>query len=330
MIPTSLTDPFGRRIDYLRLSVTDRCDLRCGYCLPKGSKSFEAPADWLTFDEIVRVVAAFVTLGVRRVRLTGGEPLVRRGLPELAAGLAALPGLDDLSLSSNCTQMQAQAVPLFRAGVRRLNLSLDSLKPERFAQLTGGGRLSQVMAGIMAAKDAGFAPIKVNTVAMRGVNEDEFPEILAFCAAHGFTLRLIETMPMGTAGRAAQRDHYLDLETVRSRLQAHFNLIPDLMPGGGPARYYRLAGSDTRIGFITPLSQHFCATCNRVRLGVDGTLHLCLGQTNSVPLRPLLRAGATAAELAEHLRAAVRLKPERHRFDDQAEQPVRCMAATGG
>ncbi|WP_295449206.1 GTP 3',8-cyclase MoaA [uncultured Thiodictyon sp.] len=334
MIPTgltdSLTDLYGRRIDYLRLSVTDRCDLRCGYCLPKGYKSFEEPADWLTFDEIVRVVGAFVALGVRRVRLTGGEPLVRRGLAELAAGLAALPGLDDLSLSSNCTQMQAQAAPLFRAGVRRLNLSLDSLRPERFAQLTGGGRLSQVMAGIMAAKDAGFTPIKVNTVAMRGVNEDEFPEILAFCAAHGFTLRLIETMPMGTAGRDAQRDYYLDLETVRSRLQEHFNLIPDLMPGGGPARYYRVAETDTRIGFITPLSQHFCETCNRVRLGVDGTLHLCLGQTHSVALRPLLRAGASVSELAEHLRAAVRLKPERHCFEDQAAQLVRCMAATGG
>ena len=334
MTPTrltdTLTDRYGRRIDYLRLSVTDRCDLRCGYCLPKGCKSFKEPADWLTFDEITRVVDAFVTLGVRRVRLTGGEPLVRRGLPELAAGLAALPGLEDLSLSSNGTQLQAQAVPLFRAGVRRLNLSLDSLNPERFAQLTGGGRLSQVMAGIMAAKDAGFAPIKVNTVAMRGVNEDEFPDILAFCADHGFTLRLIETMPMGTAGRNAQRDHYLDLGTVRKRLEKSFSLIPDLMPGGGPARYYRLAGSDTRIGFITPLSQHFCETCNRVRLGVDGTLHLCLGQAHSYPLRPLLRAGASAADIALHLRAAVDLKPERHRFDDQTEQPVRCMAATGG
>jgi len=327
---TTLFDPFGRRIDYLRLSVTDRCDLRCGYCLPKGYKSFEEPADWLTFDEIVRVVDAFVGLGVRRVRLTGGEPLVRRGLPALAARLAALPELEDLSLSSNCTQMQTQAQPLFRAGVRRLNVSLDSLDPERFAQLTGGGRLSQVLAGIMAAKDAGFAPIKVNTVAMRGVNEDEFPAILAFCAEHGFTLRLIETMPMGSAGRDAQRDHYLDLETVRCRLTEQFSLIPDLMPGGGPARYFRVAGSATRIGFITPLSRHFCETCNRVRLGVEGTLHLCLGQAHSYPLRPLLRAGATASEIAAHLGQAVSLKPERHHFDDQSEQPVRCMAATGG
>jgi cyclic pyranopterin phosphate synthase len=330
MTPTILTDSHGRRIDYLRLSVTDRCDLRCGYCLPKGTKSFEEPADWLTFDEIIRVVDAFITLGVQRVRLTGGEPLMRRGLPELAAGLAALPGLADLSLSRNCNQMKAQAVPLFRAGVRRLNLSLDSLRPERFAQLTGGGRLSQVMAGVMAAKDAGFAPIKVNTVAMRGINEDEFPDILAFCTEHGFTLRLIETMPMGSAGREARRDYYLDLEGVRRRLPVHFDLIPDLMPGGGPARYYRVAGSATRIGFITPLSRHFCATCNRVRLGVDGTLHLCLGQAHRVPLRPLLRAGATAAELAGQLRAAVSLKPEGHRFDDQSEPTLRCMAATGG
>ena len=330
MIATTLTDPFGRRIDYLRLSVTDRCDLRCGYCLPKGYKAFEEPADWLTFEEIVRVVGAFVTLGVRRVRLTGGEPLVRRGLPALVAGLAALPGLTDLSLSSNCTQMAAQAMPLFRAGVHRLNVSLDSLNPERFTQITGGGRLSQVITGIMAAKDAGFAPIKVNTVAMRGVNEDEFPDILAFCAEHGFTLRLIETMPLGATGRDAQRDHYLDLVTVRKHLEERFSLIPDLMPGGGPARYYRVSGSETHIGFITPLSRHFCETCNRVRLGAEGTLHLCLGQAHSYPLRALLRAGVTMPELADHLRHAVSCKPERHRFDDQAELRPRCMAATGG
>jgi cyclic pyranopterin phosphate synthase len=323
------TDAFGRRIEYLRLSVTDRCDLRCSYCLPKGFNDFEEPADWLTFDEIERVVAAFTALGVYRVRLTGGEPLVRRGIAELAGRLSALAGLADLSLSSNCTRMEKLARPLVQAGVRRLNVSLDSLRPDRFAAITGGGRLDKVLCGIEAAAEAGFAPIKVNTVALSGVNEDEIGDILAFCAERGFTLRLIETMPMGETGREAT-SRYLDLQTVRRQLEQHYDLIPDLMPGGGPARYYRLAGTETRIGFITPISQHFCDTCNRVRLTVDGSLYMCLGQEHRYELRPLLRAGATATDLVAHLRQAVTLKPQRHEFREKPGQVVRFMAMTGG
>ncbi|MTW22082.1 GTP 3',8-cyclase MoaA [Allochromatium palmeri] len=328
MNPPSLTDPFGRRIDYLRLSVTDRCDLRCGYCLPKGFKGFEEPAHWLSFDEIERVVAAFTALGVRRVRLTGGEPLMRRGLTELAERLSALPGLDDLSLSSNATQLESLAAPLARAGVRRLNVSLDSLNPEVFRQITGGD-LAQVLRGIAAAQDAGMNPIRVNTVAMRGINDTEIEDILDYCAARGFTLRLIETMPMGATGQAAA-SAFGDLEPIRQRLQARFELIPDILPGGGPARYYRVAGTDTRLGFITPLSQHFCATCNRVRLTVEGALYLCLGQDHSYPLRDLLRAGIDAAELQMHLRQAMALKPERHEFNERPGQVVRFMSMTGG
>lgn len=324
----ALIDPFGRRIDYLRLSVTDRCDLRCAYCLPPGFKGFEEPEHWLTFEEITQVVRAFTALGVRHVRLTGGEPLVRRDLPALAAQLAALPGLDDLSLSSNCTRMEAMAQPLYQAGVRRLNLSLDSLRPEVFQQITGGN-LDQVLRGIQAAQAAGFAPIRVNTLIMRGVNDDEIEAILAYCAERGFTLRLIEAMPMGATGQAAT-SQALDLQTVKRRLEQRFELIPDLLPGGGPARYYRLGGSDTRLGFITPLSQHFCATCNRVRLTVDGTLLLCLGQEHRAPLRPLLRAGISDMDLIAHLRRAVALKPERHDFNDRPGQIDRFMSATGG
>ncbi len=246
----SLTDPFGRRIDYLRVSVTDRCDLRCGYCLPKGFKGFEEPAHWLTFEEIARVVAAFTALGVRRVRLTGGEPLMRRDLPELAERLSALPGLDDLSLSSNCTQMEALAEPLARAGVQRLNVSLDSLRPDVFREITGGD-LDRVLRGIAAAQAAGMSPIRVNTVVMRGVNDEEIEDILDYCAARGFTLRLIETMPMGATGQAAA-SAFGDLEPIKRRLEQRFTLIPDILPGGGPARYYRVGGSETRIGFITP------------------------------------------------------------------------------
>ena len=325
---TSLTDPFGRCIDYLRLSVTDRCDLRCGYCLPKGFKGFEEPEHWLTFAEIERVVSAFTALGVRHVRLTGGEPLMRRHLPELAGRLSALPGLEDLSLSSNCTQMDALAEPLRRAGVRRLNVSLDSLRPAVFREITGGD-LDRVLRGIAAAQAAGMRPIRVNAVVMRGVNDDEIEDLLDYCAARGFTLRLIETMPMGATGQAAA-NAFGDLGPIKRRLEQRFELIPDILPGGGPARYYRVGATETRIGFITPISQHFCATCNRVRLTVDGILYLCLGQDSRYPLRDLLREGIDDAGLIEHLRRAIALKPERHEFKERPEQVIRFMSMTGG
>lgn len=326
---TSLTDSFGRHIEYVRLSVTDRCDLRCQYCLPEGYRDFQEPTEWLGFDEIERVLRAFAALGVRRVRLTGGEPLTRRGLPELAARLAALPGVEDLSLSTNAVQLRRHADALYRAGVRRLNVSLDSLRPDRFAAITGGGRLDRVLDGLMAAKAAGFAPIKLNMVALRGINDDEFEDMVRFCLEHDFTLRLIETMPVGDTGRAAT-DRYLDLQDVRRRLAEQFELLPAVMPGGGPARYVRVAGTELRIGFITPLSQHFCETCNRVRLAADGTLYLCLGQDDKLELRPLLRAGITDEELQREIRASMTRKPERHEFREQPEKIVRFMARTGG
>ena len=328
MTEPGLIDPFGRHIAYLRLSVTDRCDLRCGYCLPKGFKGFAEPDHWLSFEELSRVVSAFTSLGVRHVRITGGEPLVRRNLPDLAARLSALPNLDDLSISSNCTRMASLAVPLRRAGVSRLNVSLDSLRAEVFKQITGGD-LRKVLRGIAAAHAAGFAPIRVNTVVMRGVNEDEIETILGYCADNGFTLRLIETMPMGATGQAAQR-RYIDLQTVRRRLQRRCKLIPDILPGGGPARYDRVGATETRIGFITPLSRHFCETCNRVRLAADGTLYLCLGQDDRYELRPLLRDGIDDAGLVSHIRRAIALKPQRHELKERPEKIVRFMSTTGG
>ena len=323
-----LIDRFGRVIEYVRVSVTDRCDLRCFYCLPQGFHDFEEPEHWLTFDEMERVVGAFTRLGVRRIRLTGGEPLVRRGLPELAARLAAQPGLDDLSLSTNATQLARHARDLRAAGITRINVSLDSLDAERFRSITHGN-LEKVLGGLMAAKEAGFDPIKINMVAMKGVNEDEIDDMVDFCAEHGFTLRLIETMPMGDTGRKAS-DHYLDLQEVRKRLEARYELIPGVMPGGGPARYVQVAGTDLTIGFITPISQHFCESCNRVRLAVDGTLYMCLGQEHTVGLRPLLRDGASDAELEQTIRAAIEIKPERHEFREQPAKLVRLMARTGG
>lgn len=321
-------DSFNREITYLRLSVTDRCDLRCHYCMPQGFSDFEAPEEWLTFDEIERVVATFGRLGVHRLRITGGEPLVRKDLPQLAARLSALPGIDDLSLSSNAIQLAKHAQALHSGGVTRLNISLDTLRPERFSAITQG-KLRKVLDGLMAAKAAGFAPIKINMVVMKGVNDDEVEEMVRFCLEHGFTLRFIETMPMGDTGRNAA-DHYLPLDEIKQRLMQSFELVPGVMPGGGPARYMQVAGTELKIGFITPMSQHFCETCNRVRLAVDGTLLLCLGQEHNLALRPLLRGGVSDAELEQAIVAAIARKPERHEFRDKPEQTVRFMSMTGG
>jgi cyclic pyranopterin phosphate synthase len=326
----TLRDSFGRPIEYLRLSVTDRCDLRCSYCMPKGFSDYEEPEDWLTPAETLRVVRVFTELGVKRVRLTGGEPLTRRTLTGLAQTLGTLPGLQDLSLSTNATRLAQHAQSLFAAGIRRINVSLDSLRPERFREITGGGKIDKVFAGLMTAKATGFAPIKINMVAMRGVNDDEFSDMVDFCIEHGFTLRFIETMPVGDTGDQVMRDHFLNLAEVRSQLEKRFDLIPSLMPGGGPARYFKVRGTDLHFGFITPLSQHFCDTCNRVRLSVDGTLYLCLGQEDKVELRPMLRAGATDHELRETIIAAIAHKPERHEFNSGGTQVVRFMNMTGG
>jgi len=325
---TALVDPFGRRIEYVRLSVTDKCNLRCFYCMPKGFKDFEQPTHWLSFEEIERVIKAFTELGVARVRLTGGEPLVRKNITQLAQRLTALPGLSDLSLSTNAMLLDKQADALHDAGVSRINVSLDTLDPEKFREITGG-ELQPVLDGLIAAKNAGFSPIKINMVAMKGINDDEYEDMVKFCLQHDFTLRFIETMPMGaTAGEAT--DHYIDLQTVKQKLSGSFELIPGVMPGGGPARYVQVKNSRLRIGFITPISQHFCESCNRVRLSVDGTLYLCLGQENKVELRPLLRDGISDAELKTVLIDAIALKPEKHEFNDKPQQVVRLMSMTGG
>ncbi|MBZ0096570.1 MAG: GTP 3',8-cyclase MoaA [Sulfuricella sp.] len=322
-----LQDRFGRHVEYLRLSVTDRCDLRCTYCIPEGYKGFEEPELWLSFDEIERVIGAFARLGVSKIRLTGGEPLLRRNLPDLARRLSAIDGVKDLSLSTNATQLAKHAVELKQAKISRLNISLDSLNPERFSQIVRRDCLDQVLAGLMAAKAAGFAPIKINMVVMAGVNDDEIDDMVAFCIQHDFTLRMIEAMPMGETGRNAQ---YLDLQPVKERLQRRFGLIDGVMAGGGPARYLKSPDGAFTVGFITPMSQHFCDTCNRVRLSVDGTLYMCLGQDESLELRPLLRAGASDDELAAAIRSAIELKPMRHEFNEKPGQVVRFMSLTGG
>ena len=327
MTSPSLTDRFGRRIEYVRLSVTDRCDLRCSYCMPEGFTGFEEPEHWLNFDEIERLVGAFARLGVRHLRLTGGEPLLRRDIAGLAARLAALPGLTDLSLSTNATQLERHARALKAAGVTRLNVSLDSLQQARVEKINGRDVLARVMRGLDAARDAGFAPIKLNMVAMAGENDDEIDAMVAFCMERGFVLRLIEAMPMGDTGRNA---HYLDLQPVRARLEKQFGLIETSQPGAGPARYLGAPDGRFNVGFITPLSQHFCESCNRVRVSVDGTAYLCLGQDEKFEFRPLLRGGASDADLEAAIREAIELKPERHEFREAPGKILRFMSMTGG
>lgn len=322
-----LIDPFGRRIEYLRISVTDRCDLRCKYCIPEGFTDFEEPASWLSFDEMERLIRIFARLGLKRVRLTGGEPLLRRGIAELAGRIAAVPGIEDLSLSTNATQLEKHAAALKAAGVTRLNVSLDSLRPERIERINGRPVFDKIMAGIAAAKAAGFAPIKINMVALDGDNDDEIDAMVAWCMEQGFILRLIENMPMGDTGRNV---HYLNLQPVKDRIRRRFGLVDSVLPGGGPARYLGTADGRFTVGFITPISQHFCATCNRVRLTVDGVLHLCLGQEDRFELRPLLRSGAGDAEIVQTILAAIAQKPERHEFREQPQKLVRFMSMTGG
>lgn len=323
----SLQDNWGRRIEYLRLSVTDRCDLRCTYCLPHAFKDYSEPAHWLTFDEIECVVRAFARLGVTRYRITGGEPLLRRDVAGLAARLNHIPGVTDLSLSTNATRLTQHAASLKAAGVTRLNVSLDTLQGERLARIAGRDVLPQILAGLDAAQAAGFAPIKINMVLLPECSLDEVEQMVDFCRERQFVLRLIEPMPMGNSGRSAGQ---VDMPHIRKHVQARWNLVDGLVPGGGPARYLTSADGSFNIGFITPLSQHFCATCNRVRMTVEGTLYLCLGQEDRVELRPLLRAGISDDDLEQVLRAAIQRKPERHEFREHPHKIVRVMSATGG
>ena len=322
-----LLDPFGRSIDYVRLSVTDRCDLRCTYCMPEDFKGFEEPEHWLNFEETERLIGAFARLGVKRVRLTGGEPLLRRNLPELATRLSALHGIEDLSLSTNATQLAKHAQALKAAGVGRLNVSLDSLKRERVEKINGRDVFDRIMAGLEAAHAVGFDRIKLNMVAMAGVNDDEIDAMVEFAMRGNYILRLIETMPMGDTGRASS---FLDLQPVKARLAEKYGLVETALAGGGPARYLGTPDGRFNIGFITPLSQHFCGTCNRVRVSVDGTLYLCLGQNDKLELGPLLRAGASDGDIEQAILDAVARKPERHEFREAPQKLVRFMSMTGG
>lgn len=325
-----MIDGFGRRITYVRLSVTDRCDLRCRYCMAE-RMTFVPRADVLTLEEIVALADIFIARGVTRIRLTGGEPLVRKGIDTLVPQLGQRigSGLDELTMTTNGTQLSRHAGMLFSAGIRRINVSLDSLNPERFGHITRGGDLAQVIDGIDAAASVDLR-IKINMVALKGLNDDEIVPMLHWCAARGHGLTLIETMPLGDVERD-RTEHYLPLSDVRARIAREFRLIPSLTRTGGPARYYEVEGLGLRLGLITPLSNNFCDGCNRIRVAATGTVFGCLGHDQRVELRDLIRSGGTEAVNAALIQLLAG-KPRRHDFRIDAEQPAvaRHMSVTGG
>jgi cyclic pyranopterin phosphate synthase len=328
-----MIDPFGRAITYLRISVTDRCDFRCVYCMAE-DMNFLPKRDLLSLEELERLASAFVRLGVRKLRLTGGEPLVRRGVMALVnrLGLQIGHGLDELTLTTNGSQLARHAEDLVAAGVKRINVSIDTLDEAKFAAITRWGRLPQVLDGVMAAKAAGLR-IKINAVALKGVNEDEFATMLAWCGEHGFDLCLIETMPLGEID-GDRMDQYLPLSVVRSRLARSWTLEPSHYVTGGPARYFDVAETGTRLGLITPLTHNFCEGCNRVRLTCTGTLYMCLGQDDAADLRGVMRASDDDSVLEDAIRAAIARKPKGHDFviDRAHDRPAvaRHMSVTGG
>ena len=332
---TQLIDPFGRAVTYLRVSVTDRCDFRCVYCMSE-DMTFLPKAEILTLEELDRVASAFVRLGVRKLRLTGGEPLVRRNIMSLFRSLArhlCTGALDELTLTTNGSQLPRFADELADLGVKRINVSLDTLDADKFAAITRWGKFDKVMAGLAAAKAAGLR-IKINTVALKGVNDEEFDDLVAWCGDEGFDLTFIEVMPLGEIGEGARLDQYLPLSLVRARLRETWTLEDIDYKTGGPARYVRVKETGGRLGFITPMTHNFCEGCNRVRLTCTGTLYMCLGQEDAADLRAPVRSSESDEPLDAAIHDAIARKPKGHDFiiDRRSDQPAvaRHMSVTGG
>jgi len=331
-----MIDPFGRKITYLRVSVTDRCDFRCVYCMAE-DMSFLPKAEVLTLEELDRVCSAFVRLGVRKLRLTGGEPLVRRDIMTLFRRLGrhlAAGDLDELTVTTNGSQLAKYADELYDCGVRRINVSLDTLDAAKFQAITRWGKLDKVLSGLEAAKRAGLK-VKINVVALKGINDDEFDRLVAWCGEQGFDLVFIEVMPMGDIGGETRLDQYLPLSMVRARLQQRWTLDESDYRTGGPARYATVRETGGRLGFITPLTHNFCESCNRVRLTCTGTLYMCLGQEDAADLRAPMRASPDDdGSLEAPVHEAIARKPKGHDFviDRRQNRPAvaRHMSVTGG
>ena len=324
-------DGLGRAINYLRVSVTDRCNLRCIYCMPEEGIEKRPHDEMLSYEELEVVVRAATGLGISKVRLTGGEPLARLGLPEFVARIADVPGIEDLSMTTNGTLLARHAAALAAAGLHRVNVSLDTLRPDRFAQITRRGRLDDVLAGLAAAREAGLEPIKLNAVVIRGVNDDEVSDFARRTAGDGWHVRFIELMPIG-GNQEWVGGEPVGVPEMRARIEAEVGALQAVHgpTGNGPARYYRLAGARGTIGFIGALSEHFCASCNRLRLTADGRLRPCLMSDREIDLRGALRAGADLREVQALLARAIDHKPARHHLDEAISPNDRNMAQIGG
>ena len=326
-----LVDNFGRTVNYVRISVTDRCDFRCVYCMDE-EMQFVPRARLLSLEEIAIIARAFAELGVRKIRITGGEPLIRRNIVKLFRDLGQLEGLDELTLTTNGSQLPKLARELKDAGVKRINISLDSLDPSRFRRLTRVGELEQTLAGIDAALAVGFDKIKINSVILKNRNDDEVTELVRFASARGMDISFIEEMPLGEIGDHDRAEAYYSSDQIRADLEQHYTLLPTTETTGGPSRYYRIVETDTRVGFISPHSHNFCDSCNRVRLTCEGRLLLCLGQEHSMDLRRIIRAHpGDMQRLKQALRASMRIKPKGHDFDLSVKPVIfRHMNMTGG
>ena len=333
-----LIDPFARAISYLRVSVTDRCDFRCVYCMAE-HMTFLPKREVLTLEELDRLCSTFVRLGVRKLRVTGGEPLVRKNImwffERMGRHLVANggDGLDELTVTTNGSQLKKYAGPLADIGVKRINVSVDTLDKARFQQITRWGRLDQVLEGIEAAREAGLR-VKINTVALKGVNDGEVHRLVEWCRDWGMDLTFIEVMPMGDLGEEDRLDQFWSLKDVRARLEERWTLTDTAERTGGPARYARIGETGQRIGFITPLTHNFCESCNRVRLTCTGQLYMCLGQDDDADLRKVIRATGDDAVLEDAIREAISRKPKGHDFDYSRQrvegQVARHMSVTGG
>lgn len=327
----NLVDAFGRKIDYIRLSITDRCDFRCVYCMGE-NMTFLPRDEVLSLEECARLVKVFVSLGVSKVRITGGEPLVRKNAIQLFEEIGQLQGLRELVLTTNGSQLEHHAFALKQVGVRRINISLDSLDAARFRQITRVGDLDKVLRGIAAAKQTGFENIKLNALLMRGINDDEALHLAAFAIENGLDISFIEEMPLGAVSHSRQSSYVSNEETLKL-LRARYDLVSSNETTGGPARYWRIPNSKTKIGFISPNSHNFCESCNRVRISCKGELFLCLGQENNVDLRPLLRAYPHDDKpLKQAIIRSLQTKPKGHDFDLKRAAPavIRFMSHTGG
>lgn len=328
---SELIDDFDRRIKYVRISVTDRCDFRCVYCMSE-EMTFLPRDQVLSIEELSLVARAFTELGVEKIRLTGGEPLVRRNIDELVSNIGALEGLRDFTMTTNGAQLRRYASSLRQSGMQRLNISLDSLNPERFKELTRTGNLEKVIDGIRAAKEAGFERIKLNAVILKGRNDDEILDLVDFARNEEIDISFIEEMPLGNVSEHSRQETFCSSDEVRSMIETRYPLLHSAENSGGPSRYYRMADSNSRIGFISPHSHNFCDSCNRVRVTCEGRLLLCLGNEHSTDLREVIRQNPGEIEpLKQKIRDSMSLKPHRHHFTTDGDvQIVRFMNMTGG